>query len=63
VSKRLNASLKYYYQFGFMENTALTAAIGYRGQDPYNIFFQDNYAYFAIGVSAGLSFDLHKKHL
>lgn len=63
VNKRLNTSLKYYYQFGFMENTALTATVGYRGQDPYNIFFQDSYAYFAIGVSAGLSFDLHKKHL
>lgn len=62
VSKRLNASLKYYYQFGFMQNAALTATAGYRGQDPYNIYFQDSYAYFAVGVAAGLSFDLKKKH-
>lgn len=62
ASKRLNASLKYYYQFGFMQNAALTATAGYRGQDPYNIYFQDSYAYFAIGVAAGLAFDLHKKH-
>ena len=63
VSKRLNASVKYYYQFGFMQNAALTATAGYRGQDPYNIFFQDHYAYFAVGIAAGLSFDLRKKHL
>ena len=60
VSKRLNASLKYYYQPGFMENTALTATVGYRGQDPYNIYFQNNYAYFAVGVAAGLSFNKGK---
>ena len=62
LSKRLNASLKYYYQFGFMENVALTATAGYRGQDPYNIFFQDSYPYVAVGLAAGLSFDMHKKH-
>ncbi|MEO6151074.1 MAG: hypothetical protein ABIP28_12980 [Mucilaginibacter sp.] len=62
AGKRLNASLKYYYQFGFMQNAAFTATAGYRGQDPYNIYFQDSYAYFAIGVAAGLSFDLNKKH-
>jgi hypothetical protein len=60
AGKRLNASLKYYYQFGFMENMALTAAVGYRGQDTYNIYFQDSYPYFAIGASAGLTFDRHK---
>ena len=61
--KRLNASLKYYYHLGFMENSALSVTAGYRGQDPYNIFFLDSYTYFAIGLSAGMSFDLHKKHI
>lgn len=61
AAKRLNASLKYYYQFGFMESAALTVQAGYRGQDPYNIFFRDNYPYFAIGLATGTAFDLHKK--
>ena len=56
VSKRLNASLRYFHQLGFMENAALTATVGYRGQDPYNIYFEDSYPYFAVGVAAGLSF-------
>jgi hypothetical protein len=61
ITRRLNVSLKYYYQFGFMENVALMIGAGYRGQDPYNIFFQDNYPFVAIGVASGLSFDLRKK--
>lgn len=61
ASKRLNASLKYFYQLGFMENAALTATAGYRGQDPYNIYFEDSYPYFAVGVAAGVSFRKNKK--
>jgi hypothetical protein len=61
VTKRLNASLKYFYQFSFMENVALTATVGYRGQDPYNIYFQDSYKYFAVGIASGLTFDMRKK--
>lgn len=57
VKKRLLVSCKYYYQFKFMENVALMAGVGYRGQDDYNIYFQDSYAYFTIGVAAGISFD------
>lgn len=60
--KRLNISAKYYYQVGFMENVALTIAAGYRGQDTYNIYFQDSYPYVAIGVSSGVAFDLKKSH-
>jgi hypothetical protein len=56
VKKRLNAGLKYYYQLPFMQNTAVMVGGGYRGQDDYNIYFQDNYAYFTFGLSAGLSF-------
>ena len=61
LRKRLNVSLRYYYQFGFMENVALMVGGGYRGQDPYNIYFQDNYPYVAIGIASGVSFDTHKK--
>ncbi len=60
--KRLNFSVKYYYQFGFMENVAFMIGAGYRGQDPYNIFFQDSYSFIDIGVASGVSFDLRKKH-
>lgn len=59
VSKRLNISALYYYQFPFMQNVALMAGGGYRGQDDYNIFFQDSYAYFTVGLAAGVSFGFH----
>jgi len=59
--KRLNISLKYYYQLPFMQNVSLMAGGGYRGQDEYNIYFQDSYAYATIGLVAGLSFDYHKR--
>lgn len=62
LHKRLNISLKYYYQFGFMDNVAFTIGAGYRGQDDYNIYFQDSYAYVAVGVAYGVSFDLQKRH-
>ena len=56
TKKRLNAGLKYYYQLPFMQNVAVMAGGGYRGQDGYNIYFQDSYAYFTFGLSGGLSF-------
>jgi len=59
--KRLNISLKYYYQLPFMQNVSIMAGGGYRGQDEYNIYFQDSYAYATVGLAAGLSFDYHKK--
>ncbi|HVS94414.1 MAG TPA: hypothetical protein VHE59_20390 [Mucilaginibacter sp.] len=60
--KRMNISIKYYYQFGFMENVAATVQVGYRGQDPYNIYFQQSYPYIGIGLASGVSFDMHKRH-
>jgi len=59
--KRMNVGAKYYYQLPFMTNTAIMLGGGYRGQDEYNIFFQDSYAYVTFGIAAGLSFDFHKK--
>ncbi|MBB3058897.1 hypothetical protein FHS11_005357 [Mucilaginibacter gotjawali] len=61
VKKRLNVSLKYYYQFPFMQNVSFLAGLGYRGQDEYNIFFQNSYAYATFGIAAGLSFNMHPK--
>jgi len=59
VNKRLNINAIYYYQFPFMKNVALMAGGGYRGQDDYNIFFQDSYGYFTVGLAAGVSFGFH----
>ncbi|MDB4921941.1 hypothetical protein [Mucilaginibacter sp.] len=59
VKKRLNINLKYYYRFPFMQNVSLVAGAGYRGQDDYNILFQDSYAYITLGFAAGLAFNAH----
>jgi hypothetical protein len=61
LKKRLNVVLKYYYQFRFMQNVSILVGAGYRGQDEYNIFFQDSYAYAVVGFAAGLSFNMHQK--
>jgi len=60
LKKRLNINLKYYYQFPFMQNVSFLVGGGYRGQDEYNIFFQDNYAYVQFGIASGLAFMFHK---
>ncbi len=61
LRKRLNISLQYSYQPGFTDNVALTLGTGYRGQDDYNIYFEDSYSYVSIGVAFGVAFDLRKK--
>ncbi|WPU94211.1 hypothetical protein SNE25_01565 [Mucilaginibacter sabulilitoris] len=58
--KRLNVSLKYYYQFPFMPSAALMFGGGYRGQDDYNQFFEDSYGYITVGLASSLSFDFHR---
>ncbi len=60
LKKRFNASLKYYYQFPFMQNVSLIVGGGYRGQDDYNIYFEDSYAYVQFGIASGLNFLFHK---
>jgi hypothetical protein len=56
LGKRLNASLKYYYQFPFMHNAAFIVGAGYRGQDDYNIYYRDSYFYAQFGIASGLNF-------
>lgn len=56
MKKRLNVSLKYYYNLPFLHDMAVMAGGGYRGQDDYNIYFQNSYGYAMIGLSSGLSF-------
>jgi hypothetical protein len=60
LKKRFNASLKYYYQFPFMQNVSFIVGGGYRGQDDYNVYFQDSYAYMQLGIASGLTFLFHK---
>ena len=60
LKKRLNVSLKYYYNLPFLQDMAIMAGAGYRGQDDYNIYFQNSYGYAMIGLSSGLSFLVNK---
>ncbi|MCO5936941.1 hypothetical protein NAF17_15465 [Mucilaginibacter sp. RB4R14] len=60
LKKRFNASIKYYYQFPFMQNVSFIVGGGYRGQDDYNIYFEDSYAYVQFGIASGLNFLFHK---
>lgn len=53
ASKRLNAEINFNYGFPFMNNIFLMAAVGYYGEDNYNIYFQDHYTYVRFGVSTG----------
>ncbi|MFD0795106.1 hypothetical protein ACFQZX_15900 [Mucilaginibacter litoreus] len=56
LKKRFNVNLKYYYQFPFMHNAAFVLGAGYRGQDDYNIYFEDSYFYMQFGIASGLNF-------
>ncbi|AMR30854.1 hypothetical protein A0256_05160 [Mucilaginibacter sp. PAMC 26640] len=60
LKKRLNVSLKYYYHLPFLYDVSVIAGGGYRGQDDYNISFQDSYGYATIGLASGLSFMLSR---
>jgi hypothetical protein len=53
VKKRLNAETSFHYAFPFMNNVFLMAAAGYYGEDPYNIYYRDKYAYLRLGLSSG----------
>ncbi|MGF1926108.1 MAG: hypothetical protein ACQUHE_18185, partial [Bacteroidia bacterium] len=50
--KRLNAEFSANYSFPFMQNVFLMATFGYYGEDPYNIYFKDKYAYARFGISS-----------
>lgn len=51
--KRLNAEINFNYSLPFMNNVFLMAAVGYYGEDNYNIYFQDHYGYLRFGLSSG----------
>lgn len=53
LQKRLNAEINFNYSLQFMNNVFLMAAVGYYGEDNYNIYFQDHYGYLRFGLSSG----------
>ncbi len=56
VFRQLNLELAYYYRLRSQyANSYLYAAVGYYGQDPYNIYFQDHYAFVRFGLAAGIN--------
>lgn len=55
AKKRLNTELSANYSLPFMQNVFLMATVGYYGEDPYNIYFQDKYAFARFGLSSTFS--------
>lgn len=54
IKKRLNVESSFNYSFPFMHRAFLMAAVGYYGEDPYNIYYRNKYAYLRFGVSSSL---------
>lgn len=63
LKKRLNIEAAIHYAPPFTRNSALFIGIGYKGEDEYNIYFQDRYFYFRTGLSSGfLRYDTKLKN-
>ncbi|MBC6109189.1 hypothetical protein ACFOG5_12240 [Pedobacter fastidiosus] len=62
IGKRLNAEINFNYSFPFMNNVFLMAAVGYYGEDNYNIYFQDHYGYMRFGLSSGFLRNRSRHH-
>lgn len=58
--RRLNVEASANYSLPFMQNVFIMAAFGYYGEDPYNIYFKDKYAYMRFGLSSTFSRFLSK---
>ncbi len=56
ILKQVNLEVAYYYRLRSQyANSYLYAAVGYYGQDPYNIYFQDSYPFARVGLAAGIN--------
>ncbi|RZL49609.1 MAG: hypothetical protein EOP00_06710 [Pedobacter sp.] len=53
--RRLNVEASANYSLPFMQNVFLMASLGYYGEDPYNIYFKDKYAFMRFGLSSTFS--------
>lgn len=49
--RRLNVEASANYSLPFMQNVFIMASVGYYGEDPYNIYFKDRYAFIRFGLS------------
>lgn len=61
LRRRMNANLQYSFQPGFTDNLAISLGAGYRGQDDYNIYFEDRYSYISVGVTYGVALGLQNQ--
>ncbi len=55
AQRRLNTELSIWYIPSFSRDTGVFATIGYYGEDPYNIYFNDRYAFIRLGIAAGFT--------
>jgi len=55
VQRRLNTELSIWYIPPFSRDTGLFTTVGYYGEDPYNIYFNDHYAFVRFGIAAGFT--------
>ncbi|SOD14366.1 hypothetical protein [Pedobacter xixiisoli] len=53
--RRLNIEVTANYSLSFMQNVFMMASFGYYGEDPYNIYFKDRYAFMRFGLSSTFS--------
>ncbi|WP_020602473.1 hypothetical protein [Spirosoma spitsbergense] len=53
VRKRLNAELSLYYIPPFGRETGVFATVGYYGEDPYKIYFNQQYGFVRLGFTMG----------
>lgn len=53
AKKRLNAEFSFNYSMPFMQNAFLMASVGYYGEDPYNIYYRNQYTFIRLGISSG----------
>ncbi len=53
--RRLNTELTVWYIPPFSRDAGLFTTVGYYGEDPYNIYFNDRYAFIRFGIAAGFT--------
>jgi hypothetical protein len=51
--KRINLDANYYVRIPTSPNAAGFLCLGYYGSDPYNIYYENNYFYFRMGLALG----------
>ncbi|MBO0931351.1 hypothetical protein [Fibrella aquatilis] len=55
AGRRFNAELTVWYIPPFSRDAGLFTTLGYYGEDPYNIYFNDRYSFIRVGIAAGFT--------